>query len=195
MQRLGAKLGAAFSDGGLHPRFGTRNFILALADGCYLEVVEALDHPAVDRAPFGRLVRDRTEQGGGWLAWAIRVDDIAPIERRLARQAAPGHRVRPDGFDLRWQQIGVLDTTDDPQLPYFVSWQSDDAHHPSAGGSPVRLTSVQIAGDEQTVDSYLGTSARQPLDGVEVDWLSSDEDERGLLSATFATRSGPVLLD
>jgi hypothetical protein len=103
--------------------------------------------------------------------------------------------VRPDGFDLRWQQIGVLDTTDDPQLPYFVNWISDEAHHPSAGGSPVRLTSLQIAGDEQAVDSYLGTSARQPLEGIEVDWLDGDGDERGLVSATFSTLAGPVVVD
>jgi hypothetical protein len=195
VQRLGAKLGAGFSDGGLHPSFGTRNFVLPLANGCYLEVVEALDHPAVDRAPFGRLVRDRTEEGGGWLAWAVRVEDIAPVERRLARQAAPGHRVRPDGFDLRWRQIGVLDTTDDPQLPYFVNWISDEQHHPSAGGSNVRLTSLQIAGDEDTVDAYLGTSARQPLDGIEVQWLADLDADRGVVSATFQTHAGPVTLD
>jgi hypothetical protein len=194
VQRLGAKLGAPFSDGGLHPSFGTRNFVLPLADGCYLEVVEALDHPAVDRAPFGRLVRARTEAGGGWLAWAVRVDDITPIEQRLARPAAAGHRVRPDGFDLRWRQIGVLDTTGDPQLPYFVNWESDEAHHPSAGASTVRLTHLQIAGDEAVVDDYLGTSARQPLDGIEVQWLPDAEDQ-GLLSATFTTHFGPVTLD
>ena len=58
VQRLGANLGAGFTDGGIHPAFGTRNFVLPLADGCYVEVVEALDHPAVDQAPFGRAVRD-----------------------------------------------------------------------------------------------------------------------------------------
>jgi hypothetical protein len=195
VQRLGAKLGAAFSDGGLHPSFGTRNFVLPLADGCYLEVVEALDHPAVDRAPFGRLVRDRTEAGGGWLAWAVRVDDIAPFEQRLQRPAAAGHRVRPDGFDLRWRQIGVLGTSDDPQLPFFVTWLSDDEHHPAAGGSSVRLTGLQIAGEEQVVDEYLGTAARQPLDGIEVVWLDGEDGERGVVSATFATHAGPVTLD
>ena len=46
VQRIGARLGAAFTDGGLHPSFGTRNFVLPLADSTYLEVVEALDHPA-----------------------------------------------------------------------------------------------------------------------------------------------------
>src|ERR1700744_5549544 len=80
VQRLGSRLGAAFTDGGLHPSFGTRNFVLPLAGGCYVEVVEALAHPAAERAPFGQAVRARTEAGGGWLAWVVAVDDLAPIE-------------------------------------------------------------------------------------------------------------------
>jgi hypothetical protein len=138
-QRLGGRLGAGFRDGGLHPAFGTRNFVLPLAGGLYLEVVAALDHPAVDRAPFGRAVAARSAEGGGWLAWAVAVDDIGPIEERLHRPAAAGHRRRPDGFDLTWRQIGINDVTEDPQLPFFVQWDSDAQHHPGAGGSDVVL--------------------------------------------------------
>src|SRR5215475_11963519 len=97
VQRLGARLGASFVDGGMHPRFGTRNFILPLSGGTYLEVVEALDHPAVDNAPFGRAVRERGALGGGWLGWAVAVADLASVEARLGRRAVDGHRVRPDG--------------------------------------------------------------------------------------------------
>ncbi|MDT4943188.1 MAG: hypothetical protein QOJ34_3277 [Pseudonocardiales bacterium] len=195
VQRIGARLGAAFTDGGLHPSFGTRNFVLPLAEGCYLEIVEALDHPAADRAPFGRAVKARAEAGGGWLAWAVGVPDIAPLEQRLGRPAAAGHRVRPDGFDLRWRQIGVNDVAEDPQLPFFVQWDSDTQHHPGAGGSPIALRRLEIAGDEPTVDAYLGTSTRQPLDGIEVDWLSSFDDDTGVVAAVFDTPRGEVRVD
>jgi hypothetical protein len=195
VQRIGGKLGAAFSDGGLHPSFGTRNFVLPLADGCYLEIVEALDHPAADRAPFGRAVKFRGKAGGGWLAWAVAVSDIGVYEERLGRPAANGHRRRPDGFDLRWRQIGVNDVAEDPQLPFFVEWASDGQHHPSTPGSPVALRRVEIAGDEETVDAYLGTSARQPLDGIDVEWLSPFEGETGLVAAVFKTPGGEVRID
>lgn len=195
VQRLGARVGAGFTDGGLHPSFGTRNFVLPLAHGCYLEVVEALDHPAAETAPFGRAVRARSLAGGGWLGWAIRVDDIAPIEARLARPAAEGHRRRPDGFDLRWQQIGVNDTSADPQLPFFVRWRTDDLHHPSAGGSTVALTGLEICGDERRVEDYLGTSAQQPLDGIGVDWFEPEDDDTGVLAALFETAHGVVRID
>jgi len=43
VQRIGSRIGSAFTDGGIHPRFGTRNFTLALKNGHYLEVVCPLD--------------------------------------------------------------------------------------------------------------------------------------------------------
>jgi hypothetical protein len=195
VQRIGAKLGAGFSDGGLHPSFGTRNFVLPLTGGCYLEIVATLDHPAADRAPFGRAVSARTEAGGGWLAWAVGVGDIGPYEQRLRRPAAKGHRRRPDGFDLLWRQIGVTDVAEDPQLPFFLQWDSDAEHHPGAGGSAITLRRLEIAGDEPTVDAYLGTSARQPLDGLEVEWLSPFDGETGVVAAMFDTPNGEIRID
>ena len=54
VKRIGSRIGSAFTDGGIHPRFGTRNFTLALKNGHYLEVVCPLDHPAADSSAFGR---------------------------------------------------------------------------------------------------------------------------------------------
>lgn len=195
VQRLGARLGAGFTDGGLHPRFGTRNFVLPLAGGCYVEVVEALDHPAADSAPFGRAVKARADAGGGWLGWVVRVDDIAATEARLGRPSVEGHRRRPDGFDLRWRQIGVADLTEDPQRPFFVQWLTDAEHHPSVGGSPVALTELEIVGDEPTVEQYLGVATAQPLDGIHVSWSTPGEDGTGVRSAGFWTADGSVRID
>lgn len=194
-QRLGSWLGAGFGDGGIHPAFGTRNFVLPLANYCYLEVVAPLDHPAVDRAPFGRAVRDCALAGGGWLAWAIRVDDISAYENRLDRPAAKGHRRRPDGFDLTWRQIGINDVTEDPQLPFFVQWDVDDEHHPAHAGSQIALTRLELAGHESTVEAYIGASPQDPLEGVELEWISPFEADHGLVAATFSTSRGDVRID
>ena len=99
VQRLGSRLGAGFTDGGVHPRFGTRNFVLPLAGGAYLEVVAALDHPAADSAPFGRAVKQRAVDGGGWLGWVVEVPEMATVESRLGREA--GRRPPPSPGRLR----------------------------------------------------------------------------------------------
>ena len=68
--RLSELLGEQFQDGGVHPRFGTRNRILPLTDHTYLEIVEVLDHPASDKAPFGQAERARTAWPNGALSEA-----------------------------------------------------------------------------------------------------------------------------
>jgi hypothetical protein len=191
VQRLGSLIGAPLSDGGLHPRFGTRNFVLPLAGGTYLEVVGVLDHPAADKAPFGRAVKARSEDGGGWLGWVLAVDDIAPVEGRLGRPAAAGNRHRPDGFELRWHQIGVLDVMADHQLPFFVHWEVDAAEHPSAGArGDLRIAALEIAGDADAVSSWLGEPVASSLDGVAINWV--EDDEPGLVAVHLATPRGIV---
>jgi hypothetical protein len=194
VQRIGSAVGIAFTDGGRHPRFGTRNFVLPLAGGTYLEVVTTLDHPAADRAPFGRAVRRRAEAGGGWLGWVVAVDDIATVEARLARPAVNGNRQRPDGQELRWKQIGVLDLIEDPQLPFFIEWESEASHHPSADASTdVRIAKVELSGNPGTICSYLGEPSDHPLDEVEVEWV--DAPEAGLVAVHFTTPNGVVRVD
>lgn len=193
-ERLGDKLGARFVDGGFHPRFGTRNWTLALADDTYFEVVEVLDHPAADKAPFGQAVRARAADGGGWLGWVVRVDDLAPIEQRLGRDAVPGNRHLPSGQELTWQQIGVKGLQADPQLPFFVHWLSDMSLHPSLpqpGAPQVRLVGLEIAGDPDRVNEWLGGQAEAALPEVAITW-SAPNGQPGVLAATFATQSGTV---
>jgi hypothetical protein len=79
--------------------------------------------------------------------------------------------------------------------PFFVQWDTDAEHHPSAPGSTVALRALEIAGDESTVDAYLGTSARRPLDGIEVEWLSLFDEDTGVVAAVFDTPRGPVRVD
>src|SRR3954462_11665258 len=151
-QRIGGLLGKEFVDGGVHPRFGTRNMILPLADATYLEIVEVLDHPASDKAPFGQAVRARSALGGGWLGWVVAVDDISVVEARLGREAAVGNRHRPDGTELRWKQIGVNGLFPDAHLPFFIQWESPAELHPSFGDdTEYSLACLEIAGDSRMV--------------------------------------------
>lgn len=193
IQRIGSDLGATFVDGGRHPSFGTRNFILPLADGCYIEVVSALDHPAAEKAPFGRAVAQAAADGGGWFSWVLAVDDISPVETRLGRAAARGHRIRPDGQDLCWRQIGIIDVMNEPWLPFFVEWSSPAAQHPSVGGGPVAVRRIELCGEPESVTSWLGTTAAEAIDEIGIDWV--ERDEPGLVAVWFDTPNGQVRID
>ncbi len=191
-RRLAGLLGEDFVDGGVHPRFGTRNMVLPLGDGLYLEVVAVLDHPASEKALFGQAVRARTEAGGGWLAWVVAVDDIALVENRLDLPAVRGSRHRPDGVELRWQQLGISGLLADPQLPFFVHWEIGRQLHPSCGASgAIRLTRLEIAGDPARVSEWLDQDPAKPLEYVDVDWVQPD-GAAGIVAATFDTLDGKV---
>ena len=196
VQRLGSRIGSAFIDGGIHPIFGTRNFTLPLTNGHYLEVVCPLDHPAADASPFGKVVSQRANEGGGWLTWVVSTEDISPIEKRLGREAVDGHRTRPDGTDLKWKQLGVLDTLKDAQLPFFIQWLTTD--HPSNDGKAVaRISKIEVAGTESTINKWLDAEIQNTLDGIEISWVDIDEknSESGIVAVNFETPGGLIRLD
>ncbi|NBR93412.1 MAG: VOC family protein [Actinobacteria bacterium] len=155
VQRIGSRLGAGFMDGGIHPRFGTRNFTLPLQGGRYFEIVCPLDHPAADASAFGKVVSQRAQDGGGLLTWVLSVNDISTFEKRLGRESVDGNRRRPDGSDLNWKQVGVLGTLEDRQLPFFIEWLTDD--HPSKEAKAVaKIEKLEIAGDPERVREWIG---------------------------------------
>jgi hypothetical protein len=177
-ERISSALGVEAVKGGVHPRFGTRNMIIPLAGHKYLEVVEVLDHPASDKAPFGQAVRARSAAGGGWMGWC----------------ADNGNRKFPDGRELVWKQIGILGLIADPQVPYMLKWEGDPDLHPSnAYDSNVKMSSLTIAGSAERVTEWLGEPVERPLEDVAVNWVAP-HGTPGILSVTFETAAGAVTI-
>ena len=196
VQRIGSRLGAGFMDGGIHPRFGTRNFTLPLQGGRYLEVVCPLDHPAADASPFGKIVSQRAQDGGGLLTWVLSVSDIKKFEERLGRESVDGHRRRPDGSDLNWKQIGVLGTLEDRQLPFFIEWLTED--HPSKESKAVaKIEKLEIAGDPERVREWIGEDFESAFAGIALEWVDPAENggETGIFAVNFSTPTGSFRLD
>lgn len=190
--RLEKALGSSFRDGGFHPRFGTRNHILPTLHDKYIEVVEVLEHPAAEKAPFGQAVRARSETGGGWLAWVIECDDIAVIEQRLGRESVPGSRQFPDGRRLEWRQIGIRGLLNDPQLPYFFQWESPPDVRPSAlAPADVEILEIEISGNEQRVADWLGVELGPVFDGIALTFTSPNGTP-GIDAVTFRCPNGIV---
>ena len=194
-ERLGEALGVTPCDGGIHPRFGTRNMILPLAHERYVEIVEVLDHPSSDKAPFGQVVRARSEAGGGWMGWVIRVDDdLAAVEARLDRTAVEGNRRLADGREFLWKQIGIKGTLADPQLPFFVKWGEGSPHPSQEASTDVTIASLMIAGDPARVTDWLGGRTPEETSSVITFDFVAPHGTPGLMSVTFNTPGGPVTL-
>lgn len=192
-ERLADKLGVKAVNGGVHPSFGTRNVILPLAHERYIEVVEPLEHPATDKAPFGKAVKAACHEGGGWMSWVVRVDSISDIEGRLDRESVEGHRVFPDGRRLQWRQIGVNGLLNDPQLPFFVEFTNPELHPSRAVDvePAVTICGITIAGDPQRVCDWLGLPADRTSTVIDFTFIAP-HGHAGLLSVAFDTPEGRI---
>ena len=124
----------------------------------------------------------------------VSVDDMAPHEQRLGREAVPGNRHRPDGVELRWRQLGVKGLMSDPQLPFLVQWETGGELHPSAAGpTSARLSGLQIAGNTERVTEWLGLSPDHVPGDPTITFVAPNGTP-GLLSCTFQTPNGTVTL-
>ncbi len=196
VQRLGSRLGSSFVDGGIHPRFGTRNFTCALKNGQYIEVVCPLDHPATEQTPWGKAVSKKANEGGGWFTWVFSTEDISPIEEKFGRDAIEGHRTRPNGTDLKWKQIGVKEIVDVPEFPFFIQWLSTD--HPSQDGVPLaEIRKIVIADKDELANSWFKKDILVSLGDVDIEWvdLSMNDEQSGIAAVHVVTPSGLVVLD
>jgi hypothetical protein len=196
VQRLGSRLGSTFVDGGIHPRFGTRNFTAALKNGQYIEVVCPLDHPATEQTPWGKAVSKKANEGGGWFTWVFSTKDIQPIAEKFGREATDGHRTRPNGSDLKWTQIGVKEIAETREFPFFIQWLSAD--HPSQDGTPLaEIEKIVIADKAQLADSWFTEEIFAALGDVDIEFVdpSLNDNESGIIAVHLSTLTGDVILD
>ncbi len=132
-------LGVSPVEGGRHVGRGTRNFLLGLGAGGYLEIIGVdADQPA-PRAPRPFLVDYVTEPR--LVTWAVRVSDIdATVAEARTVGYDPGSiadmsRQAPDGQTLSWRLTGSRDV-----VPFLIDWGS--TAHPSESLPQVRLRTL-----------------------------------------------------
>ena len=194
VNRIGSQIGTAFIDGGVHPKFGTRNFTAPLLNGQYIEVVCPMDHPATDSTPFGRSVKKKVSEGGGWLSWIISSPNLETIEKVLGRKAVEGKRKKPDGTELSWKQLGVLSTLEDASHPFYVEWISQN--HPSQDGVPVgKISKLNITSNNQKMLNALEIELIEKNSELSISWAETEKnDQTGIISVEFKIGSKIVCL-
>jgi hypothetical protein len=194
VNRIGSQIGTAFIDGGIHPKFGTRNFTAPLLNGQYIEVVCPMDHPATDATPFGRAVKKKAEEGGGWMTWVLATENISIIEGNLGRKAVEGQRKKPNGTILQWKQLGVLEVLEDSQQPFYIEWISKD--HPSSDGTAhTKLTELFIVGDQNSSLKSLNEFKDTVLQNTKLNFINSESVSPGIKEIAFDFKGDKVLID
>jgi hypothetical protein len=192
INRIGLLIGSPFIDGGIHPRFGTRNFTAPLKNGQYIEVVCPIDHPATDQTNFGIAVRQKALNGGGWFAWVIRTTDIEEMEKRIERKAIEGDRVKPNGTKLKWKQLGVKELSKNGHFPFFVQWQSDN--HPSKDlEGKASISAINLRGPRIDLNSWIDSDIANYKQIALEDTDKTAESE--IVSVTFESNGNLIEID
>lgn len=132
--------------GGVHPGRGTRNALVSLGEGVYLEILApdpAQPEPA-EPMPGLRDVATLTPT-----AWALATDDLGDVRR--ASEAAGmgvsvvrgGARELPTGRQLEWATLGIVDPAH-AWMPFFIQWRDLSVHPSRTSPRGCTLTSVAL---------------------------------------------------
>jgi Glyoxalase-like domain len=126
--------GVRAAPGGVHPGQGTRNALLSLGPGCYLEIIGP--DPEQAPPPEGRWFGIDHLEGPRLATWARRVTNLEKAVRR-AEQAGiamgtirQGARTRADGVRLCWTLTDPRAMPWDGLIPFLIEWGSSP--HPSS---------------------------------------------------------------
>lgn len=132
--------------GGSHPRWGTRNALIALGARQYLEIIAP--DPAQDQLAERYTFLRQLDRPRLW-TWAAATTDIAALAERLQALGVAhtglqeGSRARPDGRVLRWQTLHLSETFDSV-LPFFIQWHPDSPHPSSDSPSGCTLEAFAL---------------------------------------------------
>lgn len=134
------RLGVRAAIGGVHPDAGTRNALLSLGAGHYLEIIapDPAQPAANDRRNLRRLSEPRL------IAFAVTTNSIDSIVAKATKArlqvSGPndGSRRLPSGTMLRWQTLTIpneLEAGVIQPVPFFIQW-SAGSPHPSSDSPP-----------------------------------------------------------
>jgi Glyoxalase-like domain len=143
--------------GGEHPEFGTRNEIIPVGDGQYLELMAVADPSSTH--PLAVSLADRVRDRDRPLALCLRPESLDSVARRLGIEVVPGERHNPGGEVLRWRLAGIAAALGPERLPFFIDWRGaeDDLDRRHAEASVTDgIAWVEYGADAARLREWLG---------------------------------------
>jgi hypothetical protein len=155
--RLESEHGLVATGGGRHQGVGTHNRIVPLGGG-YLELIAVADPAEAASTPLGRALAERiAECGEGLMAWVVAVSDVTRVAERLGTELS---EIARKGLTARL--TGVAAAMTDPSLPFFIERDPGIAD-PGADGDAGGITWIELSGDADRLEAWLGADARLPV--------------------------------
>jgi hypothetical protein len=121
VRRFAAEHGLVSTGGGDHRAFGTRNAIVPVGPGQFIELLAVADQNS--QHPLALALTAWLREGDRPVAVCLRPDDLDQVAARLAVPTMPAERHNPDGGVLRWRLAGVEAALGPERLPFFIDWQ------------------------------------------------------------------------
>lgn len=126
VERVERMLGVRASPGGQHPGRGTRNALLSLGPGAYLEIIgpDPDQPPPAQPRPFG--IDDLKEPR--LVTWAAKGKDLEQLASTAQSRGVKlgdvtsGSRRRGDGVMLSWRYTDPRTVVADGVVPFFIDW-------------------------------------------------------------------------
>jgi hypothetical protein len=146
--------------GGRHPGWGTGNRIVPLGHE-YVELLAVVDPMEARSSPVGRWISNASRSGDRFVAWCISTDEIEGVAERLGLAVATGSRSLPDGRTLMWRSAGLDRVAEDPDLPFFISWDGPLELHPGRAQAqhrvePNGIAWIEVASNHRRLHGWLG---------------------------------------
>ena len=133
--------------GGTHPGRGTRNALVSLGNGTYLEIIAPQAEPDATTDMVKGLQSLATPK---LIGWAERIHDIASARSALEREgftlseSRPGSRVTPTGSRLAWTTFDIA-TPKIAVAPFFIEWSKTTTHPSVTSPSGCTIAAFEIA--------------------------------------------------
>jgi len=132
--------------GGVHPGRGTRNALVSLGDGPYLEILAP--DPAQPN-PSSPMLGLRDVPSLTPSAWALATTDLGEVRKRAEAASMSltdivgGSRALPDGSRLEWATLGVTEPAHE-WMPFFIQWRNPALQPSHTSPQGCRLASLTL---------------------------------------------------
>lgn len=168
VRRFAEEFGLEAQAGGEHPQLGTRNCLIPVGGGQYLELMAVAD-PDLAR-PLPVFLAARIAAGDRAIAMCLAPDDLPGVAARLSLEVVAGERHTPAGEVVRWRMAGLESALGPERPPFFIDWMGGGPGlDPSLNRACAGIAWVELGNEAGRFGRWVGDRAGIPARFVDAE--------------------------